>query len=555
VLYAIAALLTPDTAAAIVTACVLMVVCTMGAAIWLGAEILDHAWAAAVLVLTAGAFLTMACMVERISGGPYLVFWHLSFPGLHGGAIGAGLLSAAAALRYLRARGNAASLFAVGALAAVLYVSDRLFVIQFAIPLLLTTTIFGLLRRIPARRAVLLGAACIVGLLAGILADHALVEGGIYNRPVPGGLRELSFRGQLTLLFTVVKDTGTFLLKEAPLLLIPQLALLWAIRDIVFLRSLRGRDFRVPFLSVFVVAVLIATVIAPAVSGLWMGMYTLRYILPVFLMPPVYAAIRLLPHLRLPANAIGAAILALCVVRSAGSFRKLSAVELPYPEEVRCVDQLSAARNLQAGLSGYWPAKRIYVESRRGLQVNQLVPDLQPFQLSGNPWWFRGPKTPDGYNNYPAYDFAIVDELNQHALLSRFGEPASRHQCGPYTVWIYNRPGDAGFRNFLREESIAITEGVSGLAAREPVERVFESGNRVRFRFRKPVRTQVAELLSVEHDELDLTLLLNGRPVATVFVPRNARYAEIPGAPVRADAVILAARTPAGRIDTTLRLY
>jgi hypothetical protein len=69
------------------------------------------------------------------------------------------------------------------------------------------------------------------------------------------------------------------------------------------------------------------------------------------------------------------------------------------------------------------------------------------------------------------------------------------------------------------------------------------------------MRTQVAEILSVEHDELDLTLLLNGRPVATVFVPRNARYAEIPGAPVRADAVILAARTPAGRIDTTLRLY
>jgi hypothetical protein len=276
--------------------------------------------------------------------------------------------------------------------------------------------------------------------------------------------------------------------------------------------------------------------------------------LPVFLLPSFFPMLCIPPRWNLAGPRLWTAAGALLVVgttvnRDTWDLRPTFAV--PYPDEVRCIDNLASQTHLRAGLSGYWPAKHITMLSRRGVTVNQLDFELAPYHLSNNRWWYCGPRTSEGLT-FPQYAFAVVDELDRKRVLSRFGPAAAEHRCGPYTVWLYNRPGDVEFRNFLREAAVRDTEGEPGLQIREP-QRQAETTAGIRFQFHRVQRASTVEIIAAGKDVFDIYLLREGRTVATLSPGPGVRYIEIAGAPW-ADAALVKPRSPMHQLSR-LRVY
>jgi hypothetical protein len=434
-----------------------------------------------------------------------------------------------------------------------MFLSDRLFFTQFWLPILVTAGVLALLKAFLPRNAAFVVLAGCAGLGLGYLLAR-VAEGRLYY-PVSTQARMLPLQESLSLTGQILKDLTVFFTNKAPLLLLPMPLLAFAVRDVF--RLLRRRDSEKParsFFALLVVLCLAATIIAPAVSALWINILTIRYTLPVLLLPWFLLTLCIPPRWKLtgPILWTAAGVVLMTATAMNGEIWDLRPTfEIPYPDEVRCLDNMASEVNLRAGLSGYWPAKRITMLSRRGLTVNQIDAGLAPYHLSNNRWWYRGPKVRDAVE-FPRYSFAVVDDLDRELVRSRFGPPAAERRCDPYTIWVYNRPSDVAFRNFLREAAVRDTEGQPGLDIRE-ARRIADSSDGIRFEFHRVQRVSTVEIMAAAEDAFDVSLFQGGRIVATVSLGPGIRYGEIAGAPLADGALVKARR--AGHQLRRLRVY
>ena len=106
-----------------------------------------------------------------------------------------------------------------------------------------------------------------------------------------------------------------------------------------------------------------------------------------------------------------------------------------YPGDVACLDRTLSERGLTNGIGQYWTAKRVTALSQADLRVVSVFNHLGEYHWINNSTWFRD-----------TYDFALVEEraepglrLDAKKLVSLSGEPAFKAECGFITIYGYER--------------------------------------------------------------------------------------------------------------------
>jgi hypothetical protein len=192
------------------------------------------------------------------------------------------------------------------------------------------------------------------------------------------------------------------------------------------------------FVACLIAAAQIASLALPIVSGQLFDPANVRYCLPVFLLPAIWAVLwasRRAPRL-LPNWATGGALASLTVLfliawgpQSASAARALGGQS----ELAKCL----IAAGLRDGVTDYWNAKSLIFESNYLLSVVQVADKGELYRWNYNSLWFS--RSSDGSRSV-APTFVVLDRLDPAALAKRFGEPTSVSRCGPSVIWAYDHP-------------------------------------------------------------------------------------------------------------------
>ncbi|NTW03447.1 MAG: hypothetical protein HGA19_19595, partial [Oscillochloris sp.] len=117
-----------------------------------------------------------------------------------------------------------------------------------------------------------------------------------------------------------------------------------------------------------------------------------------------------------------------------------------YPPLVACLDANAARYGLHNGIAHYWQSRHIEVFSRSGLHAATVNVDLSPWLWMGSSTMF------DRNMNYAVVDHTDLGQLFgflAESLTNRFGPPHATFNCGSSDVYVYNRPTDNPFQNYL----------------------------------------------------------------------------------------------------------
>jgi hypothetical protein len=200
----------------------------------------------------------------------------------------------------------------------------------------------------------------------------------------------------------------------------------------------------------------------------WAGMATVRYVLPILMLPPAVAVMVVAPRmprlrshyryaLELTALAVGVVVIgetpaAPFSPRRPFSLRDLTMMDVKnYTAEQACLDQLIIREPLHAGYANYWYSRPTTVLGQTRTTVVELDGQFNPRRWLNNAFWYtRGYWPVTG--SVPRYDFVIVTGMDSGWVFRRFGEPRLIHKCFSFETWVYDRPGDIEFRNFIRSE-------------------------------------------------------------------------------------------------------
>jgi len=126
---------------------------------------------------------------------------------------------------------------------------------------------------------------------------------------------------------------------------------------------------------------------------------------------------------------------------------ELKNLNYPYPEEVQCFDDLASQYNVKNGLGLYQYARRWTIISRAGLRINGLRSNLEIRSAINNLAWYReDPQKLEG--EYLEYQFIVTYALDKELITQKFGTPAYKERCGQFEVYIYNKEKDVAFRRF-----------------------------------------------------------------------------------------------------------
>jgi hypothetical protein len=123
------------------------------------------------------------------------------------------------------------------------------------------------------------------------------------------------------------------------------------------------------------------------------------------------------------------------------------------PEVARLLDEHAEEFGLTQGIGGYGGARFVTLFSQKGLRASPYGLDAKPphslfaYAYVGNRCWFKS--SPARGGEPPRYDFVLAEGfwVPEDRAVAKFGTPAARLPCGPYTLLVYNRPGDSAVRD------------------------------------------------------------------------------------------------------------
>jgi len=319
--------------------------------------------------------------------------------------------------------------------------SDKIFVMQFVAPAVMTLLFFWLINQISCLRALIALAVLGLSVLLGYLLNHWLVvhQTGYNIKLSPDNLvNNLSALKKLLLNFY----------GGSPFICLLILAIYGLC--IIFLIRFATSGFRQPDPSNVLVSFFILTcgginLTVLALCNLYLDEGSLRYMIPVFTNPVI-----LLPAMVLAMagsagysldNKITSPVIITCLlVVPISSPLKASLQKSYYPELIECVDKLAQQTGLKRGFGEYWHARQLSMLSQVGVNVLAVNFDLSPYLWITNKSWYRDP-----------YDFAILSsdparrlDMNKIELIN--GPPKSTHTCHDSTLLYY---GPAGLRTSI----------------------------------------------------------------------------------------------------------
>lgn len=112
------------------------------------------------------------------------------------------------------------------------------------------------------------------------------------------------------------------------------------------------------------------------------------------------------------------------------------------------MDSIIGKYNLHNGIADYWNANYLTQLSRKDRRINQVLGNLWPYFWINNIHWYVDYHS-KGPSPFLHYDFIVTDRLNKEIIHERFGEPAHVESYMNSEIYVYNRPEDVAFRNYL----------------------------------------------------------------------------------------------------------
>jgi hypothetical protein len=217
-------------------------------------------------------------------------------------------------------------------------------------------------------------------------------------------------------------------------------ALLPSIRAIAVLRGLATGTREIAAadrIAIFAAAASIATLLAVALFGIFRDESFLRYFQPWLFLTALWlahlAADQVGPRPRL--RPVGAGLAALLVLGAALWARPDQlAARIQPPPVLAC---LAPAEPI-AGLASYWWAKPLLLHSGRRIQPAQVARNGAPYHWIMNQDWAGQDWV--GGDGAPAFAFILMDGLNLHAVVARYGMPDRVEHCAGLSLWRYDDP-------------------------------------------------------------------------------------------------------------------
>lgn len=380
------------------------------------------------------AFAALALSGEE----PFVLLFH---SGYHFGAFMAALAFAAAWLHWERERA-AWALVVAGALAYAATLSDSLFALQAALPLLAACIV-----RLVGERGYLAGRRWSIALVLGLA-----VAGQMSYRLAVAHKTRYSAKMDLAHLGPNFHDLAALFARLWQVL--PVFTLLWtacvAFALVATVRLLRGRDTAgLPRHFGWLCALWLLSLAASVAVSLLV--YNLPLVMRYFIAAACWPLILLplgagyllqrgeggLRQQRAAALATGVATIAV-VVLATSTVAQLRMHPLQtdyYPEEIACLDRVLAEYGVRHGIAQYWDAKKLQHFSRGGAVLAQHAPDLSEIRWITSGTYFR-----------PAYDFAVVGPQGMfpHVIQRDKREaindkPMLERRCGQYSVLVYGK--------------------------------------------------------------------------------------------------------------------
>ncbi len=354
---------------------------------------------------------------------------------------------------------------------ALLVASDLLIIAQFILPAALGLVLFGLLSWAPRRRLFESLGILAIGLLGGRLITLAIRSStGLVPQALPTDYTWAAAR----LTFLRLTQDMVLLGGERPLLLIgtllPVVLLVRAVLTCGAQRwhhpgTLDGVALARWWMACMSVMTLGATLGAVVLTHSWFGLASHRYLLPLLVLPIAFATIVLAPRLfPLPRGVVRTVEVGLLLMATVAAKRNAlpdAASASPERPQYVCLGQYAKQLGLQAGLAQFWQARPSTLLSAAAFTINQVDARWQPYFWLNNAFWYSRGYWPDGKRQL-SYDFTVINGLDTAWIAERFGTPRVNHSCFDLEIWVYDRPTDVEFRNYLRTYAARATGDQQG---------------------------------------------------------------------------------------------
>jgi hypothetical protein len=322
-------------------------------------------------------------------------------------------------------------------LAALATLSDRLYVLQCAVPAV--ATLFLLQRRGQPwwRLCLAMAAGVLIGMALyqqpALVARPLLLPWEMSLDAVPGNLRQLQELLALTWRSTQLGTIGLLAYYLVLSLLLPG--------------TLLGIGWRLPQGAAARLALFNWLCAAASLAALLLSTQpvTVRYLIPFYVLPllcgPVLLYAVLAPRWRTGLSAVlltASTGLTLAMLWPALQLMPQLQREY-YPDDVACMDRALAPLAARHGVAIYWDAKRVELLSRQEVTIAAYHPSLDAWHWINSEADFR-----------PAYDFVLArrtDGLNTDELMRLNGAPTLRVSCSTFDVLVYPPGGlQRGFK-------------------------------------------------------------------------------------------------------------
>ncbi len=282
-------------------------------------------------------------------------------------------------------------LFIIGLLGVF---SDRLFIVLYPIPMLITGLLFY--KKIGVSKTIKLVVVICLFVIIGLKIFSYIGHTGVifFDKPY----RIMSFENVKNSfeIFTgqILGYLRTFGYRSFTIYLFI-ISLLCMV--VLFFQTRKSEHFISNLFAVFSLVFSGVVLIAPILNGNYSGTDTLRY----NIYPFYFSALSLtiftcyqLKEVKLIQGSKYISIMAISIVLVSGlskiSEKKLSDYFSYYPKSVEEIDKISKEQNLLCGIGNYWDAKKTTLFSRKGVRIYSVFDDLAVYDHVANVNWFFG---------------------------------------------------------------------------------------------------------------------------------------------------------------------
>lgn len=383
------------------------------------------------------------------------LFHYVFVPYTHGGALVATLATLATMLAWQRNPGSRVFPVVLAALAVLMAVSDRLYVVSALIPLLFVSMLPFLHRRIRIRGAAIA--------LAAFAASEALRW---FSGESAVASRYGSVNTSSAALFQMAKDFAKLLSSNgAASALVVAGAVALAIGSARAWRQYRHGDTEAGVAAsagAFLASSIALPIAASVVLGRHTAMDSFRYCqsLGFLLLPLALALASAVPRqwaARAGAMAASTVVATMGVAAACGDTSE-AVLRAEWRAQSDCLDQAQARYGLHNGLSRYWHANALNAQLRSGSRIFAVMEDLESTPINKNMDWI-GARALNA-RALPVLDFVDEFQFDAAVLDEAFGEPRAVVSCPLSPIRVY-APGSGllaslyGRNAWLPQEALA----------------------------------------------------------------------------------------------------